>query len=485
MSIHGFGRSAIAALIVSCLFGAGCAINPATGKRQLMLVSESQEIALGRENDKTITAQMGLYDDDALQAYVQWLGRRLAARSERPGLEWTFRVVDDPVVNAFALPGGYIYITRGILAHMESEAELAAVIGHEIGHVTARHSASQISKAQLAQAGFNVGAILAPEQAARFGNLAQSGLGLAFLKFGRDDERQADDLGLRYMVAAGYDARQMADVFDMLDRVSASSGAGGTPGWMSTHPAPENRRERAEARIAALNYDFTQSSVGRQEFLQRIDGMAFGVDPRQGYFKDRLFLHPELGFRMEFPEGWKLQNLRQAVAGLSSEEDAVVQLTLSGERTPEAALEKFFARDGVTRTGPAMVSISGLRTAGDGFLLENEPGKLKGRVGFVEHEGRVFQLVGYAPEYRWSVYEAEVRRTMASFDRLTDRRALDVGAKRLQIVQVDRAMTLDEFASRHSASVPTKTLALINRIDEGDRLATGRSYKIVTGGELP
>ena len=485
MNIHGFRRYAIAPLIVCTLLGASCAINPATGKRQLMLVSEGQEVALGRENDKTITAQMGLYDDEELQAYVHGLGRRLAARSERPDLEWTFRVVDDPVVNAFALPGGYIYITRGILAHMKSEAELAAVIGHEIGHVTARHSASQISKAQLAQVGLGATAILAPEQAARFGNLAQTGLGLAFLRFGRDDERQADDLGLRYMVAGGYDARPMADVFDMLDRVSASSGGGGAPGWMSTHPAPENRRERAETRITALNYDFTQSSVGEKEFLQRIDGMAFGVDPRQGYFKDTSFLHPELRFRMEFPEGWKLQNLRQAVTGLSSEKDAVVQLTLSGEATPEAALEKFFTQTGVTRTGPAMGSISGLPTAGDGFALESEQGKLKGRVGFVGHEGRVFQLLGYAPEYRWPAYEAEVRRTLASFDRLTDRRALDVGPKRVQVVGLDRAMTLDEFASRHRATVPTKTLGLINRIDAGERLVAGRSYKVVTGGELP
>ena len=189
-----FRRALCAGLILPGLLAAACAINPATGKRQLVLISESREIEIGRENDQAIVAEMGLYDDDAMQVYIQELGHKLASRSERPELDWTFRVVDDAVVNAFALPGGYIYITRGILAHMNSEAELVSVVGHEIGHVTARHSVSQMSKAQLANLGLTAGAILAPEETARFGDLAQTGLGLVFLKYGRDDERQADDL---------------------------------------------------------------------------------------------------------------------------------------------------------------------------------------------------------------------------------------------------------------------------------------------------
>jgi predicted Zn-dependent protease len=478
-------RFALATAVLCCLLGTACAINPATGKRQLTLISERQEIEIGRENDKAITAQMGLYDDDDLQAYVQELGHRLASRSERPDLDWTFRVVDDPVVNAFALPGGYIYITRGILAHMNNEAELASVVGHEIGHVTARHSVSQMSKAQLAQLGLGIGSIMAPEQAQRFGSLAEAGLGLVFLKYGRDDERQADDLGLRYMVVGGYDPRPMADMFEMLDRVSASAGGGRTPGWMSTHPAPENRRERAEAKIAALNRDFTGWSVDREGFLDRIDGIAFGDDPRQGYFKESRFLHPEMRFRMDFPEGWKLQNLRQAVSAGSPEKDALIQLTLSGAETPEAALTEFFTQSGIRRTGPSMGSISGLRTAGDGFVVTTDEGNLQGRVGYVGYGGRVFQLLGYTVEHRWTTYESEIRRTLASFDQLTDQRALAVQPKRLKAVRVDRAMTLGEFANRHRSSVPVETLALINRLDADSRLAPGKTYKIVTGGDLP
>jgi predicted Zn-dependent protease len=471
--------------VLGCLLGTACAINPATGKRQLTLISERQEIEIGRENDQAITAQMGLYDDDTLQRYVQELGHSLASRSERPDLDWTFRVVDDPVVNAFALPGGYIYVTRGILAHMNNEAELASVVGHEIGHVTARHSVSQMSKAQLAQLGLSVGTIMAPEKAQRIGGLAQAGLGLVFLKYGRDDERQADDLGLRYMVVGGYDPRPMVDMFDMLDRVSASAGAGRPPGWMSTHPAPENRRERAEGKIAGLDRDFTGWTIDREGFLAKLDGIAFGDDPRQGYFKENRFFHPDMRFRMDFPEGWKLQNLRQAVAGASPEKDALIQLTLSRAETPEAALREFFSQDGIRRTGPSMASISGLRTAGDGFVVEAEQGNLQGRIGFVAYGGRVFQLLGYTVEHRWSTYEHAIRRTVASFDELTDQRALGVQPKRLQAVRVDRAMTLDEFASLHGSTVPVETLVLINRLDADSRLAPGKTYKVISGGDLP
>src|SRR3989475_10303431 len=218
-----------------------CAVTPATGSRQLMLISESHEIAMGREYDQEVAASIGLYADSALQRYIQQFGARLAATSERPNLPWTFHVVDDPVVNAFALPGGYIYVTRGILAHLNSEAELAGVVGHEIGHVTARHSVSQLSKQQLTQLGLAVGSIASPEFG-RYAGVAGQALGVLFLKYSRDNESQADDLGLRYMRRANYDPREMPHVFEMLTRVSQAQGGGRVPEWLATHPNPENRR---------------------------------------------------------------------------------------------------------------------------------------------------------------------------------------------------------------------------------------------------
>src|SRR3989454_1121446 len=177
--------------------------------------------------------------------WIQQFGARLAASSERPNLPWTFHVVDDPVVNAFALPGGYIYVTRGILAHLNSEAELGGVVGHEIGHVTARHSVSQLSKQQLAQLGLAVGSIASPEFG-RYAGLAGQALGVLFLKYSRDNESQADDLGLRYMRRANYDPREMPPVFEMLTRVSHAHGGGRGPEWLAPHPNPENRRARIE-----------------------------------------------------------------------------------------------------------------------------------------------------------------------------------------------------------------------------------------------
>src|SRR5256885_15956396 len=187
----------VAALVAAGLLVAGCARSPATGKNELMLVSESQEIQMGQQADSGVIASIGLYPDQALQSYVMDLGKKLAATSERPNLPWTFRVVDDPAVNAFAIPGGFVYVTRGILAHMTNEAELATVMGHEIGHVTARHTAHEMSKQELAQLGLAVGS-MASAQVAQYAGLAGQALQVLFLKFSRDDENQADALGVRY-----------------------------------------------------------------------------------------------------------------------------------------------------------------------------------------------------------------------------------------------------------------------------------------------
>jgi predicted Zn-dependent protease len=184
-------------LILFLMLLTACARNPATGRREIVLVSESQEIAMGQESDVQAREEYGVVDNAALQAYVQAMGRKLVAVSHRPNLEWHFTVVDSPVVNAFAIPGGYVYLTRGILAYLGNEAELAGVIGHEIAHVTARHTVRQLTRAQLAQIGLGVGSVLSPTFG-QFGSLAENGLGLLFLRFSRDDEREADRLGVEY-----------------------------------------------------------------------------------------------------------------------------------------------------------------------------------------------------------------------------------------------------------------------------------------------
>ncbi|HET9383866.1 MAG TPA: M48 family metallopeptidase, partial [Gemmatimonadales bacterium] len=306
---------------------AGCARNPATGQNELMLVSESQEIRMGQQYDSQVVAAIGLYPDPALQSYVQTLGARLAATSERPNLPWTFRVVDDPAVNAFAVPGGFIYVTRGILAHMTNEAQLATVLGHEIGHVTARHTAAQMSKEQLATLGLVVGSI-ASKQVAQYAGVASQALSVLFLKFSRDNENQADELGVRYSSRANFDSREMANVMRLLDKLSSESG-GRLPEWLATHPDPGNRVEHINQLVAKSQTDFTGATVNRAGFERRLDGIMFGMNPREGFFKGGVFYHPDLRFSMMFPSGWRVMNSKQAVAGQSSQQDAIIELTLS------------------------------------------------------------------------------------------------------------------------------------------------------------
>ncbi|MEZ4586851.1 MAG: M48 family metallopeptidase [Gemmatimonadales bacterium] len=301
--------------VLLLLTAAACATNPVTGRRELSLISESQEIEMGREAAVEVRRSMGLVPDSALQRYVRGIGLRLAAASERPQLPWSFDVVDDAAVNAFALPGGFIFVTRGILAHMNSEAELASVLGHEIGHVTAKHSVRQISRAQVLQLGLGVGSVLSSDVAALSGVLS-SGLGLLMLKYGRDDETQADDLGFRYALDDGYDVRAMKSMFAMLQRVSSTGGGGGRlPQWLSTHPDPENRITKTDERLATVTVDLSSKRLNASGFLQQLDGVVFGENPRQGFFEGSRFNHPDLAFRLDFPDGWQTQNQPSAVVG--------------------------------------------------------------------------------------------------------------------------------------------------------------------------
>jgi predicted Zn-dependent protease len=459
---------------------AACATNPATGRKELMLVSQSQEIEMGRQADQEAAASFGLYPDEALQAYLADLGRRMAARTERPTLPWTFRVVDDPTVNAFALPGGYVYLTRGILAHLGSEAEMMAVVGHEIGHVTARHSASQISRSQGLLGLLVVGMAVKPELQ-RFAGLAQTGLGLLFLKFGRDDEREADDLGLRYLMQQGYDPRQMLGVFATLDRVGSAAGAGRLPDWLSTHPSPGNRLERIQSRLPPGS----EGHVEREGYLRHLQGLVFGDDPREGYFSSGTFFHPEMRFRLAFPRGFRTQNQKQAVLGGSPNEDAVVALTLARGSSPEEAAREFAAQEGMSAGPLERASINGLAAVSTGFEAVSNEQALRGRVAFVSHEGRIFRLVGYTPAARFDAYDRSFADFIRSFAPLRDRRYLDVEPARLDLVRVERATTLAEFLRAYPSTAPAESVAVINGLAADAALAPGQVVKRVVGGRRP
>jgi predicted Zn-dependent protease len=476
-------RSVRHTLGAAALVLAGCSVNPATGERQLSLVSEGQEIAMGRDADPQIVAQFGLYPDEGVQRYVQDLGASLAAESERPDLPWTFRVLDDPLVNAFALPGGYIYVTRGILAHLDSEAELAGVLGHEIGHVTARHSASQMSQAMLAQIGLVAGAVLAPEAAQSYGGLAQTAASLLFLKFGRDDERQADALGVRYAIRDGYDPNALLGVFDTLDRVSRAAGVERMPGWASTHPAPEDRSQRIMALVDQLRPELPANlRRERESYLGRLDGMVFGEDPRQGFFDGSAFYHPELAFELRFPDGWATQNSRSAVMALHPQQVAMVQLTLANASSADDAARGFFGQDAVVPGQRWNDPVGGLRSVGGSFGVRDGSGAIaiEGYAAFAEHGGRVYQLLGYARSNAIGSVAESLRRSLGSLRPLRDQRLLSVQPLRLDMVQLERSRTLAEVAGS-GTPVPVATLALVNRVAPDARLDAGSWVKIVRG----
>jgi predicted Zn-dependent protease len=463
-----------------------CAPNPATGKSEFMLVSEEQEIAMGRQEAQKVLATMPLYEDKEAQDLVKRIGMEMAAASERPHLPWEFHVLDDETVNAFALPGGFIFITRGIMSHMNSEAELASVIGHEIGHVTGRHSAQQMTNAQLAQTGLLAGMILSQDVRNAGGALTQ-GLGLLFLKFGRDDESEADMLGFRYMTYEGYDTRAAATMFQTLDRASASAGQR-LPEWQSTHPDPANRVEKALARVdsvEAAGRDLSGATLNQQSYLQLLDGMVYGLDPvKQGYFKDGAFYHPQMRIQFAFPAGWKTQNKPEGVVAVSPPQDAIMQLGHAGKAgASKDAAQKFFGQEGLQTANLNTNSVNGLTAASGDFRGQMEDGKvIDGSASFIEHGQSTFVFMGYTTQGNQAQLAA-IKSAIRTFKPLTDRRFIDVTPATIKLVAVPKDMTVDQFNRQFPSSIPVGELAVMNGLDdETSILKAGRLAKRVVGG---
>ena len=313
----------------SLLLFDGCAVNPVTGKKQVVLMSEAQEIAMGKEADPQIIQQFGLYENQALQDFINVKGKQMAAISHRPGLDYQFRILDSDVLNAFAVPGGYVYFTRGIMAHFNNEAEFAGVLGHEIGHIAARHSVEQQRNQMLGQLGIITGMIISPEFG-QFAEQASQGLGLLFLKFGRDAERESDELGVEYSSKIGYDANQMAGFFNTLSRKSGDA-AEAIPDFLSTHPNPGDRNTT----VAKLATDWKQKlnlanpEVNRNTYLKRIEGLIYGEDPKQGFVESSVFYHPVLKLQFPIPANWAYQNTPARVQMAPKDGRAMMMLTLA------------------------------------------------------------------------------------------------------------------------------------------------------------
>ena len=454
---------------------ASCATNPVTGESELSLIGEQEEIQMGREADRQVVSSMGLVENAELAALVDETGQALAAVSERPDLPWTFRIIDDPTVNAFALPGGFVYVTRGMLAHLESEAQLAGILGHEIGHVTARHSVNQLSRQQLASLGLGLGMVLVPELR-QFDQIAGLGMQLLFLKFGRDDERQSDELGVEYMTQLGYDPAELADVFGLLARKSQDEG-GALPAWASTHPQPG---ERQSTILALADRYPAAETVERDAYLTRLDGLVFGDDPRNGFFKDGVFHHPELTFRFALPRGWQGLNGDQAVQLMGPEQDVIMVLQLAEASDPRAAAERFAGQEGVQIRDTRSASIHGLDAYWVDFIVETSEGTLAGRAAFPRVDGRVYAFYGFSAAGRWGSHQGTVTDVLGSFQRETDPAVLAVTPDRIDVLSLDHALSVRDFVREYQVATDAATVALINQVWDTERLEPGWVKRVVS-----
>ena len=366
---------------------------------------------------------------------------------------------------------------------MNSEAELAAVLGHEIGHVTARHSANQITRTQLGQLGLGIGMVLS-EKVREYGQAVSTGMQLLFLKFGRDDERQADGLGFRYVTGLKYDPNGMTNVMRILNSTSPAEG-GGLPSWLSTHPDPGDRLSANQQRIAQANTDFAGYALNRDAFLQRLDGMVFGPDPRNGYFIGGRFLQPTLRFELTFPSGWATHNGALAVQAASAAKDAVMQLGFAEAASAAEAARKFASAEGVTVVSSSAQPVNGLSAQRIEFDMQSQSGTIHGLVLYLELGGNVYELAGYAASTNWPAHASTIGQALASFRSLANPRYLDVAPHRIQIVRLPAAMSFDEFVQRYPSMVPADDIQLINQLAPGERLPAGRLMKRVTGGRVP
>lgn len=477
-------------LCTAALLGvvAACATNPVTGRREFNLMSEAQEISLGQESDPQIKQEMGVYNDAELIAYVTGIGEKMAKLSERPNLPWHFTIVDQPAINAFAVPGGFIYFTRGIMPFLDSEAELAGVMGHEIGHVTARHSAQAYTRSLGAQVGLTALGIFVP--AARpFGDISAQALGVLFLKYGRDDERQADDLGVRYAAAAGWDPAGVTGMLSTLGRLDEAQGERrGVPNWLSTHPDPLDRVKEAEPAIAAVKAAAPGRtfSTNRDEYLRRIDGIIYGDNPEQGIIRGVSFIHPSLRFRLDFPQGWEVQNSPSQVMAKAPGADVFMLLELveqpNGRTVEEVAVNQMRSA-GFRHLSGARESLNGDEAyvgVYQGAL--QDLGNVGMRVAHIGHGTSYYMLAGIAGTDLFQQADAAFLRSIRTFRPLSASEAENVRPNRVDIYVVRQGDSWAGIAERSGGVVPAPTLAIMNNSDPGTPPRVGARIKIVVGG---
>ncbi|WP_035693764.1 M48 family metalloprotease [Azospirillum halopraeferens] len=485
MSVRRAPIRCLAALALS-LLAAACAVNPATGDRQFTgLVPVSQDAAIGRQEHPKVLAEFGgAYDNPRVRAFVDRLGRTLAAQTGRADVDWTFTVLDTDVVNAFALPGGYVYITRGLLALAGDEAEVAGVLAHEIGHVVARHTAERISRSTVAGVlAAGVGAVLGSPELARAVSLGSE---LVLAGYSREQELEADRLGVAYLAATGYDPFAMATFLETMGRKAqydalVRGGATDRHDFLSTHPRTEERVERAAA--LARTYPPADRRRGDGDYLQAVAGMVYGDSPENGFVRGTVFAHPQLGFRFEVPQGYTLLNGAQQVVARGPGGSLIV--FDGGTARGGSDMVAYIARDWAA--GARFAAIEPLEINGLPAATGVTQGRIRGamvdlRLVAIRMGPRIYRFTMVSPSGGLTGHDAAFRRTAASFRTLGRGEAAALQPHRLRTVTVRPGDTAESLAAGMADQPRAVDLfRILNNLPPGTPLTPGRTVKVVAG----
>lgn len=469
----------VGAGLLGTLLLSGCATNPVTGEQDFVMMSEDQEIAIGRQAHGEILKQYQLYDDPELQRYVQEVGARLAEKSHRSELIYRFHVLDSTEVNAFALPGGYIYITRGLMSFLNSEAELAAVLGHEIGHVTARHGVRQASAAQMAGIGATIGAIFVPQLRTQAGGQLINMAGAALLSgYGREHELESDRLGAEYLARQGYDPKAMLDVIGVLknqetyDKVLAKA-EGREPrayhGVFASHPDNDTRLQ--EVVNAANKYQATGQEVRNQsEYLKLIDNMVIGQSAREGILRDNAFYHSEMGFSMQFPKNWRVQNLPDRLVATAPGGKAILQVGVEDINKRITPREFMQSRLGLKKlSAEGRISPDGLEGHSAVSPINTSFGTRNARFNVIYLQDKAYILAGVVKDKNTiSQYDTAFLDTAKSFHRITAKERELARPLRIKLIKAEAGMTYKTLA---------KTVPFTDHAEQRLRLLNGQFPK--------
>lgn len=467
---------------IALLLLSGCAVNPVTGKQDFVLLSEDEEIALGRSMHPQLLEQMPPYADAALQAYVGKVGERLARVSHRSNLIYRFTVLDSNQVNAFATPGGYIYITRGLLAYLNTEAELAAVLGHEIGHVTARHSVRQHSASTAT--GLLAAVIGAASGVQGAGDLANIAGTAVVRGYGREHELESDRLGAEYLAKAGYDPRAMLAVIGVLKdqetyEIQRAKEEGREPrsyhGLFSTHPANDTRLQETVLAADRFLEQGGDRGENREAFLRHLDGLTFGDGEQDGVIRGNRFYHQPMNFTLEFPAGWRVENQPAALVAQLPNDKGIMKVEVRDRNKREQPRE-FMQSLGIKemRSGQSL-TVAGL-PGYTALVPGNTPqGEQWIRVAVLYHGDQVFIFSGF--------HEGEhpaVLSTVRSFRPLTEAEKVLAEAQRIKLIRADANTRYGRLAARSPIQFHAEEqLRLLNGQYPSGQPAAGQSLKIV------